>query len=322
MMKTPFNMKSYYLVLFLLCFICMTFASCNTRSNESTSNKETTDSIDKDSPQLTVDKLGITDADTRTLMNQVELLSKKINQSEKTIEKLQSQISEIGVPDGITFYISLIALLLSIIALIISYISSKTKNEHTDISKEIEDKLRYYVTYTELQQRLRDLNNKAAGVKVSQDIPDVIFSKINDYENRIFRIETQLRDLSDLNNSNRNINESESTLKYSKTNANLERKKICYANMNNENLFLIFFDTRQDSSVYKIEYDNGGVGTFDLISLEKIKSRNGVNDVVEYQGDCTLEEANSYTPIEFGKCEKMDENTWKVVNKLKIKISK
>ena len=61
-------------------------------------------------------------------------------------------------------------------------------------------------------------------------------------------------------------------------------------------------------------------GKFNIISLDKIKSRNGWQDVVEYKG--SIEDATTFQVEEFGICKKIDDVTCQVTKKLKIRLIK
>ena len=94
-----------------------------------------------------------------------------------------------------------------------------------------------------------------------------------------------------------------------------------YANTNSEEFFTSVVETKQETCVFDIYLSSQTIGEFDLISLDKIKQRNNWDRVVECKGDCTIEEANTFKTEQKGKCE-LSDGTWKVVEKLKITISR
>ena len=98
--------------------------------------------------------------------------------------------------------------------------------------------------------------------------------------------------------------------------------KIGYANINSGVYFMELFDYKQETCVFTINFKGEDRGEFDIISLDKLKSRNGWQEVVEATGNCTLAEANEFTRLDCGKCRKIDSNVWEVTQKLKIKIRK
>ena len=98
--------------------------------------------------------------------------------------------------------------------------------------------------------------------------------------------------------------------------------KQLYANTNSEEFFTDVLETEQDTCVYRIDLTTSETGEFNIISIEKIKQRNGWDNVIDYTGDCTISEAKSFKVDRPGKCEKISADTWKVVEKLKITISK
>ena len=62
-------------------------------------------------------------------------------------------------------------------------------------------------------------------------------------------------------------------------------------------------------------------GKFNIISLDKIQSRNDWQQKVECSG-ISIKEASDFRVEDDGICEKIDENTWQVTNPLKIRLIK
>lgn len=95
-----------------------------------------------------------------------------------------------------------------------------------------------------------------------------------------------------------------------------------YANMNSQEYFTDVVASKQGTCVFEIKLVSQTKGDFDIISLDKIKQRNGWERVVDYKGDCTINEAKDFKTERKGKCEKLSDGTWKVVENLKITIYK
>ena len=96
--------------------------------------------------------------------------------------------------------------------------------------------------------------------------------------------------------------------------------KMGYANINSGNIFTKIFDSAQESCVFSIKFKSATKGEFNIISLDKIKSRNMWQEIVEYTG--SIEDATSFKVEDYGICEKYDDVTWQVTKKLKIKLQK
>ena len=62
-------------------------------------------------------------------------------------------------------------------------------------------------------------------------------------------------------------------------------------------------------------------GRFNIISLDKIQSRNDWQQKIECSG-ISIKEASDFRIEEEGLCEKIEENTWQVTRPLKIKLRK
>ena len=100
-------------------------------------------------------------------------------------------------------------------------------------------------------------------------------------------------------------------------------QKVVYAKLNSGKYFLELSESNQEGCVFKINYNTSlNRGEFCIISLDKIKSRNGWNEVVDYSGNCVMKEATDYRLVEKGLCEKLTDGTWEVKRKLKITITK
>ena len=93
-----------------------------------------------------------------------------------------------------------------------------------------------------------------------------------------------------------------------------------YAFINSGSYFTKILDSAQEGCVFSIKFKSATKGEFTIISLDKIKSRNGWQEIVEYTG--SIEDANSFKVEELGICETSDKETWQVTKKLKIRLLK
>lgn len=96
--------------------------------------------------------------------------------------------------------------------------------------------------------------------------------------------------------------------------------KHLYANSNSEEYFTTVLETKQDTCVYVIDLESETTGEFEIISIDKIKQRNGWERIVKYSGNCMLNEAKGFKTIQPGLCQKHSDGIWKVTRNLEIKI--
>lgn len=84
--------------------------------------------------------------------------------------------------------------------------------------------------------------------------------------------------------------------------------------------YLKFYRDNTDDTFFKASI-NKDRGTFDLISLEKIKSEDGLDNVVKFIGNIRKSEANSYNVVEEGFVSKVDDKSmWKIERPLIIEL--
>jgi hypothetical protein len=81
------------------------------------------------------------------------------------------------------------------------------------------------------------------------------------------------------------------------------------------------YDSNQEGCVFKITFTSPTSGRFNIISLDKIQSRNDWQKKVECIGD-SIREASDFSLVEEGICEKIDKDTWIVTKPLKIRLKK
>lgn len=93
-----------------------------------------------------------------------------------------------------------------------------------------------------------------------------------------------------------------------------------YAKINNDEFFAQIFDSAEEDCVFSIEFKSATKGEFNIIAVDKVKSRNNWQEIVECTG-LSIKEATSFKVKEFGICEKCDDSAWKITRKLKIELS-
>lgn len=255
-------------------------------------------------------------------------LLKETTKAKTEIEVLHNTIRELR--DSRSTFITITIIVLIVIVITILYILYKLgdKMEYNDGSLNIaNNKLnRQNLDLVNLSKKVEELNRDILNLGGRQtSSKDLKLS--SDLENRINKLELKISLLDNkttypqsLGNSMVStpiINEShEDSLESSKI------SKVGYADINKGSYFIEIMNSQKETCVYKVTFETQKSGYFDLISLDKIKYRNGWDDVIDYEGDCSMEEASSYTLIEHGVINKYDEKIWEVTKKLKIRVSK
>jgi hypothetical protein len=152
-------------------------------------------------------------------------------------------------------------------------------------------------------------------------------------ERKLFDLEKRVRRMEDSGNTNPtevrvkrmedsgNTNPMPTYSTIPKPHLNVENRttKVGYANINTGKYFTKILDSSQETCVFSINFMSETKGEFTIISLDKIKSRNGWQEVVEYTG--SIEESTSFKEVDKGICEKVDDITWEVTRPLKIRLT-
>ena len=98
-----------------------------------------------------------------------------------------------------------------------------------------------------------------------------------------------------------------------------EYQKVGYAKVDTDIYFTTIYDSNQEGCVFKITFTSQSKGKFNIISLDKIQSRNDWQKKVECSG-VSIKEASDFRLEDEGICEKIDEINWKVTKPLKIRL--
>lgn len=241
------------------------------------------------------------------LIAKIDTLTWELNENKQKNVDIQQDVDKLKKPGNLWFYVTIIALIFAIIAFVV-VINKPSK-------KIIDERFKKY------EEKLKDLSQQRNGIgqsyrntggnsrNVSQNSPYT-----QQLESRLLKIERTINDLkNDKRAQDNNLCDN-----------NKERgfAEEGYATINSGRYFLDISDYKKEVSVFKIELKSSIDGEFDIISLDKIKNRNGWQDVVEYTGNSTMADATNYKVIDKGICKKIADNVWEVTRKLKIKISK
>ena len=255
----------------------------------------------------------------KDLVNKVDTLAVALNQVQKENSELREKIENIQSPRSTWAWMSMGAIALSIIALVLA-LFRRGLNEH-EVRAVVGDRLDRSQRIKELIFNVNSLKNEAQ--RNSRNTSSSSSNLSSSIESRLQKLENTLQEVVSYLNSQKPILPPQQT-SYGYSNSQQERTteviRAGYANINTGKYFTKILDSNQETCVFSIKFKNERKGEFTIISLDKIKSRNGWQEVVEYTG--SIEDATSFKEIEKGICEKYDENTWEVTKPLKIRLLK
>ncbi len=254
-----------------------------------------------------------------TLMNalvlKVDTLAQALSQAQKENAELKVQVAKLESPKSTWGYMTLASLVISIIALVLSLLRGLSREKVDEIFCNNFDKSK---RIKELNDAVSQLQSGINGNRVSQSVNKFL----QNLEKRLDSVESSVSHLSSKTNETQNslnpsVTHRQEQLRQTK---DLEYLRMGYANINGGNTFAKIFDSAQESCVFSIKFKSADKGEFNIISLDKIKSRNKWQEIVDYTG--SIEEATSFKVEDYGICEKCDDVIWQVTKKLKIKLIK
>lgn len=253
-----------------------------------------------------------------TLMNalvlQVDTLAQALSQAQKENAELKVQVAKLESPKSTWGYMTLASLVIAIIALVLSLLRKGLSREKVD--KIFCNNLDKSKRIAELKVVVSQLQSGLNSNRTSQSVN----TSLQNLDARLRSVESYVPRLSSKTNETQNSSSVTHRQEQLRQTKDLEYLRMGYANINSGNIFTKIFDSSQESCVFSIKFKNANKGEFNIISLDKIKSRNMWQEIVEYTG--SIEEATSFKVEDYGICEKYDDVTWQVTKKLKIKLIK
>lgn len=305
-MKNIFKLIIGTVILFSISF-------CISCKEEKTSNdrQESTTAIET-IPQEIKDRIVAQDSLMKELVNKVDTLTEALNTIKTENVVLKGKLESLKNPRDTWAWPSVGALILSIVALLLA-IFRRGLNEHEvnavvsdrfDDSKRMKD---FTFHINKLYDEIRKFSKKAPeNPPVSSDI-----------EGRLQKIEKTLKESSSLPSPTltQRFSASQNTTRQPEP----ESLRIGYAKIDTAEYFTTIYDSNQEGCVFRITFINQAKGRFNIISLDKIQSSNDWQKKVECSG-ISIKNASDFHVEEEGVCEKIDENTWKVMKPLRIKL--
>ena len=255
-----------------------------------------------------------------TLMNalvlKVDTLAQALSQAQKENAELKVQVAKLESPKSTWGYMTLASLIIAIIALVLSLLRKGLSREKVDeiFCNNLDKSKRIAELKDAVSQLQPGLNGNSVSLSVNTSLQN-LDTRLRSVESSVLRLSSKTNETQ--NSSNPSVTHRQEQLRQTK---DLEYLRMGYANINSGNIFTKIFDSAQESCVFSIKFKSANKGEFNIISLDKIKSRNMWQEIVEYTG--SIEEATSFKVEDYGICEKYDDVTWQVTKKLKIKLIK
>lgn len=255
-----------------------------------------------------------------TLMNalvlKVDTLVQALSQAQKENAELKVQVAKLESPKSTWGYMTLASLVISIIALVLSLLRKGLSREKVDeiFCNNLDKSKRIAELKVAVSQLQSGLNGNRVSLSVNTSLQN-LDTRLRSVESSVSRLSSKTNETQ--NSSNPSVTHHQEQLRQTK---DLEYLRMGYTNINSGNIFTKIFDSAQESCVFSIKFKSANKGEFNIISLDKIKSRNMWQEIVEYTG--SIEEATSFKVEDYGICEKYDDVTWQVTKKLKIKLIK
>lgn len=295
----------------------LTLSSCNFFSEK----QPVQDSVDSAAPvegisQEIKDKIAAQDTLMNALVLKVDTLAQALSQAQKENAELKVQVAKLESPKSTWGYMTLVSLVIAIIALVLSLLRKGLSREKVDeiFCNNLDKSKRIAELKVAVSQLQSGLNGNRVSLSVNTSLQN-LDTRLSSVESSVSRLSSKTNETQ--NSSNPSVTHRQEQLSQTK---DFEYLRMGYANINSGNIFTKIFDSAQESCVFSIKFKSANKGEFNIISLDKIKSRNMWQEIVEYTG--SIEDATSFKVEDYGICEKYDDVTWQVTKKLKIKLIK
>ncbi len=245
------------------------------------------------------------DALMTKLLNKVDTLTAKLDTARNDITDLEKRTAELESSKSTWNYISIVSFTLGLIAIVMSlFMYNRVKKKKV---------------YDTAKKCLDDLLSKQRTGRTSRTGS---FNE-SDIESRLRQLESEMRQVfTDRNKITNAIQHPTSPAQeMNELSSEPEYPKVGYAKNDKDMYFTTIYNSNIEGCVFKISFTSPTKGKFNIISLDKIQSRNDWQQKVECSG-ISIKEASVFRIENDGICEKMDENTWQVTKPLKIRLLK
>lgn len=285
--------------------LSISIVSCD--SNDEHIEEQTINTI-VELPDSVKQKIISQDSVMNELITKIDTLTYELNSAKEKLAQVQRSITELEEPQsGTVIFIVVLFLFVVISILLYSHYNDKYKEQIGKIRQKIDV----------LQDSINLLSTQKQR-SISQSPKDSLNQRA---ESRIQNLELNMKQvLQDINT----VKGSANHVSTSSSPAPKETvfQKIGYAKVDTDIYFTTIYNSSQEGCVFKITFTSQTKGKFNIISLDKIQSRNDWQKKVECSGTTSIKEASSFSLEEEGICEKIDENSWKVTKPLRIRLQK
>ena len=302
---------------FTICIvIILAVSSCSffEGNKPQSDNQGKTTAIEVLSPEIK-DKIVEQDSLMRDFVNKVDTLTGALNDVKKENAELKEKIETLKSPKSTWGYMTLAAIVFSILAVIVAFLRSKgvTKEQVGEqIKNSLDESRRINKLQDDVEQLLAQKNR--ATHQSSNYAPQNAETRIQKIENTLNQI------VNYINNTQQTRQMTSQTNKPSEQQSKAPGyQKVGYAKNDTGTYFTKIYDSNQEGCVFKISFISPNKGRFNIISLDKIQSRNDWQQKIECSG-ISIKEASGFRVEEEGLCEKIEENTWQVTKPLKIRL--
>ena len=308
-------MKKLYSI--IICMIAIMVMSSCSFFDDDKSSKETTEVRNiVELPDSIKQKIVEQDALMIELLNKVDTLTAELNATKTANAELKEKVAELKSPKSTWAYVSMGAFVLGLIALLFALFRPKGIKEEKvyEIVKECLDN----------SQRIKELqvhvNNLLSAPRSSRN-SQTGSSYAPKTDSRLCQLENQMSQVIAVVNKMTAFAQSttQTHADTPKPRKDAEYQKVGYAKNDTGTYFTTIYESNQEGCVFKISFMSPTKGRFNIISLDKIQSRNDWQQKIVCSG-ISIKEASGFRIEEEGLCEKIEENTWQVTKPLKIRL--
>lgn len=306
---------------FIVCSTAiLALSSCSFFDNEKSSKETPEVKTIVELPDSVKQKIVEQDSLMAELLNKVDTLTAELNATKPKIAELKEKVTKLESPKSTWAYVSICDIfgLVALILIIIIHFKLKgiKEREVYDIVKECRDNSQ---RIKELQVQVKNLQPSLYNNRTSQSSS----SYGTGIDARLCRLENDMSWIKAVINKNNGSGQlvTQPSTDIPKPQGEPVYQKVGYAKNDKGIYFTTIYDSNQEGCVFKISFTSPNTGSFSIISLDKIQSRNDWQQKVECSG-ISIKEASDFRVEDNGICKKIDENTWQVTKPLKIRLLK
>ena len=296
----------------------MAMSSCGFFDDDKSSESTAGASSIVELPDSIKQKIVAQDSLMTELLNKVDTLTAELNITKDENVKLRKEVDKLVSPQRIWAYVSMGAFILGLIALLFAFFTPKgiKKEEVDDVVKECLGNPYKIKGLQDYVNNLLSAQRSSRNSQIGSSYAPKTDSRLCQLENQMSQVIAAVNKMTAFAQSTTQTHAD--TPKPSK---DAEYQKVGYAKNDTGTYFTTIYESNQEGCVFKISFMSPTKGRFNIISLDKIQSRNDWQQKIECSG-ISIKEASDFRIEEEGLCEKIEENTWQVTKPLKIRLLK